>query len=95
MPGEDLEQRRLPRPVAADDAHYLAALDLERDVLQGPDGVVRRLTADRRPLTADGTRHSAEGGIHSIGQSVAQGFVALARADAVEFAQVFDADGNI
>jgi len=38
--GEDLEQRSLPRPVAADDAHDLAALHLEGHILQGPDGLV-------------------------------------------------------
>ena len=35
--GEDLQQRRLPRAVAADDADDLAALDLEGDVAQRPE----------------------------------------------------------
>ncbi len=35
--GEDLEQRALPCPVAADDADHFSALDLERDVFQCPD----------------------------------------------------------
>src|SRR5262249_15528937 len=33
-PGDDLEQRRLARAVAADDAERFAAVDRERDVLQ-------------------------------------------------------------
>lgn len=34
---EDLEQRRLARAVAADDAHALALFDVEGDVLQRPE----------------------------------------------------------
>jgi hypothetical protein len=34
---QDLEQRRLARAVVADDAHGLAALDLERRVAKGPE----------------------------------------------------------
>ena len=39
-PGEDLEQRRLARAVAADDAEHLALLHLERDVPERPDLLV-------------------------------------------------------
>ena len=38
---EDLQQRALARPVAADDADDLALVDLERDVLEGPEDIVR------------------------------------------------------
>ena len=41
-PGQDLEQRRLPRAVATDEAHDLALTDLEGDVLEGPD-LLRRV----------------------------------------------------
>ena len=34
---EDLQQRRLARAVAANDADHLAALHLEGDVAQGPE----------------------------------------------------------
>ena len=37
MRREDLQQRRFARAVAADDAHHLAALDLERHVLERPE----------------------------------------------------------
>src|SRR2546422_8558362 len=43
---EDLEQRALPRSVAADDADDFAVLYFERNVLQGPDGFGFRF-ADR------------------------------------------------
>src|SRR5262249_57420494 len=36
-PREDLQQRRLARAVAADDAENLALLDVERDVPERPD----------------------------------------------------------
>ena len=35
--GEDLQQRGLPRAVAADDPHDLPALDLEGDVAERPE----------------------------------------------------------
>ena len=34
---EDFEERALAGAVAADDAQYLPALDLEADILQGPE----------------------------------------------------------
>ena len=49
--GEDLQQRALPRAVAADDADHLATLDLEGDILQRPEvGVffLPRITRMRR-----------------------------------------------
>jgi hypothetical protein len=43
---EDFQERRFSRAVAADDSYHFAALDFERDVLQGPEfsfgGAVRR-----------------------------------------------------
>ena len=44
--GEDFQQGRFPRPVAADDAEDLALFDLEVDVLERP-GVVGRGIGDR------------------------------------------------
>ena len=35
--GQELQQRALPRPVLADDAHDIPLLDLEVDVPEGPD----------------------------------------------------------
>ena len=37
--GKELQKRRFPRPVLADDAHDLALGHIERNVLQGPDEV--------------------------------------------------------
>ncbi len=34
------QPRGLPRAVAANHAHHLAALDVEGDVFQGPEGIV-------------------------------------------------------
>ena len=44
--GEDLEQRRLPGAVVADDAHRVAAFDLEGRVAQSPD--LLAVAPDRR-----------------------------------------------
>jgi hypothetical protein len=41
-PAEDLQERRLARAVPPEDAHDLAGLDLERDVLERPEGLGRR-----------------------------------------------------
>jgi hypothetical protein len=60
---KDLEQRALPRPVAADDADDLTASDLERDLTQGPDGVVHRLGCRGPP---------AEGRARQVHQVLAQ-----------------------
>jgi len=38
-PCQDLEERGLARAVAANNAHHLAALHFEVDVLQRPEGV--------------------------------------------------------
>ena len=92
--GEDLEQRALAGAVAADDADDLAALDLEGDVAQGPDGVlaVGRLGGGKVGTWEGWQAETLEGGC----EGVAQGVVALLRAaDAVELAQVFDADGDV
>ena len=40
--GEDLQQRAFTSSVAANDAGDLALFDLERDVSQGPKGIVTR-----------------------------------------------------
>src|SRR5437870_6624287 len=45
--GHELEQRRLPRSVRADDAEGLTRLDGERHVLQRLDGDRRRVLAER------------------------------------------------
>jgi len=39
--GEDLEEGALAGAVPADDAEHLTALDLEVDILEGPEGVLR------------------------------------------------------
>ncbi|OQA42175.1 MAG: hypothetical protein BWY52_02294 [Chloroflexi bacterium ADurb.Bin325] len=78
---EDLEQRRLARAVAADDAHHLAAPDLEGDILERPELV-----------GGGGGMPAAE----YAAQRIAQGVVALLeRADAVELGEVFDPDGDV
>ena len=40
-PGEDLEERALAGTISPDDAEDLAALDLEVDVFEGPEGILR------------------------------------------------------
>ena len=63
---QDLEQRALPRPVAADDAENLARLDGEGDVLERPElGVIdlplalplRRRENNRSSLLAQACGH--------------------------------------
>src|SRR3954463_6297227 len=50
-PGEQLQQRRLPRAVLSDDAERLAGLDVEVDVPQRPElARPRQLSAEERLL---------------------------------------------
>src|SRR5438034_6329674 len=60
---DDLEQRRLPRTVAADDAESLTAVDLERDVLQRRQGRLRlelQIALEQRALQRRELRPPAE-----------------------------------
>ena len=54
-PAEDLQERRLAGPVAADDPDDLSRLDLERDVLERPEISARLITMRRssRPCLPD------------------------------------------
>jgi len=45
--GKDLQQGRLAGPVPADNAQHLAAVDLERNILQRPKLVLARPAAER------------------------------------------------
>ena len=54
-PGEDLEQRALARAVRPDDADDLAALDLERDILERPDVIVVARAARHERAVRRGT----------------------------------------
>ena len=71
--GKDLEQRRFAGAVAADDADDLAPLDLEGDVLQRPEPLLRR----QRP---DGGTQATEGRGTGVGDRFAEGPVASSRA---------------
>ena len=50
---EDLEQRRLASPIAANDADDLPALDFEADIVQCPERLVLRLLLARWVLSSD------------------------------------------
>ena len=69
-PGQDLQQRALPRSVAADDSDHLALADFEVDVAQRPEQIVALIgtpTATQEP-----GRSTDQGG-----ERVAQSLVAL------------------
>ena len=68
-PGEDLEEGALAGAVPSDDAENLAALDLEVDVLEGPEGLLRSSEAtqgsDRVPHSVRETlREPLVGPVH-------------------------------
>ena len=70
---QDLQQRALAGPVAADDADHLARLDLEGDVLQRPEvlGIVPELrcrgSAGRRGAAASAVAHGPVAGAGAAG----------------------------
>src|SRR5690606_23497684 len=68
---DDLQERRLARAVAPDDAHDLAAAHVERDVVQGLEiPVIVARTQPQRP---------PEPGQDELPQSMARAFIALVR----------------
>ena len=59
---ENFQQRAFARPVAADDAHDFAVLDIERDIVEGPNGIGRRgrrAAEGDRPILFRGLRRRA------------------------------------
>src|SRR5205807_4634406 len=64
-PRQDLQQRALACSVVADNSQDFARCNLERDVAQGPDGVVDRC----RTLRAQAAQRCG----YRVGQGVAQG----------------------
>src|SRR3990172_2153240 len=85
--GEDFQERTLTRAIAADHPHDLAALDLERDVLQRPEGVVacgRQRVAQPSKWGGDGMRDGVTKGVGKPRST-----------DAVALAQSLDLDGDV
>jgi hypothetical protein len=76
-------------------AHHLAPLHLEGDILQSPDVVIVGTFARLNVRTLEYRADATEGGIHRIGQGIAQGLVALSWADAILFAQILNSDCNV
>jgi len=86
---KDFEQGAFACSIAADDADDLALLNLEGDIAQGPEcGIARGGggIAERQPIPGRG------GG---FADRIAQRAVAFALAEAVFFAQIFDADNGV
>src|SRR5262249_28031420 len=85
-PTKDLEQRRFPGSIAADDSYHLRRLNLETDVPQRPD---------RLRLLAPGLAGTGPGRSECPRDRLAQSPVAVAApvvTQAVYLGQVFDAD---
>ena len=93
-PGQDLQQRALARPVPPDDAHHLAALDLEGYVLQRPDRLFRIIRPIRifvRPLPQPPDRR-----LDPLRQRLPKGLVfRLALPQGIVFRQVLYLDSGI
>ena len=83
--GEDLEDGALAGAVPADDAEDLAALDLEVDVLEGPEGVLRLCGLPEGP----------QGVAHRIGDALREPFVGLIRPDLVFLGEVLHLDDRL
>src|SRR5262249_3611957 len=93
---EDLEERRLAGAVAADDAHHLAALDLERHVLQRPE--LLHLVACERRTSAQQIGGGASKAAGAPGNHVPERRVALRFglvADQVFLAEALGADDDV
>src|SRR5262249_49386886 len=89
-PGQDFEQGRFTRPVAADDANDFPRLDVEADVLEGPEIF---LNAGFAPVAPAPDR-----GADQIGERLAQGAIARRRGPvthAITFAQTSNANGRL
>ena len=88
---QQLEQRRFPGPIPANDADRLPTLNFEGNISKGPEFLARAIGL------GVGLAESHEG-FGLFGQHVPEGFVApalLLVAEQILFAQALDFDGNI
>jgi hypothetical protein len=90
--GEDFEEGGLAGAVAADDAHDFTGLDVEGDVLEGPE-----VFGGGGGFAAGAEAAEGRGG--EVGEGIAEGFVLAVGValvgDAVFLAEVVDADGGL
>src|SRR5208337_858923 len=87
---EDLQQRRLPGPIAPDDPDHLTRLHIETNILQRPESARRGIAVH---LTAEAAAQAVEWCASGTDQRLPYGRVgSRALADAVLLAQVLDAD---
>ncbi len=90
---EDLKQRALTCPIAADDADDFTAFDLERDVFESPDGLVQFGRAGG--LTTQQLACPTEWRYKRIGQRIAQCLVLFQLPNVVLLAEIFYTDCNV
>src|SRR5258708_36180577 len=86
-PAQDLQQRALSRSVPADDAHDVALLDLEGDVLQCPECLA--LPRPAVSTLAKPLQRSAHRVFHHVAEAIARGTL---MANDVALPEVLDAN---
>ncbi len=86
---KDLEERTLPGAVAADDPHDVPRLDVERHVLEGPEGFLGSHASREGFEAPEGVRDESR-------ESFAKrGIALLARTDLVLLTQIFDTNCRV
>ena len=84
-PGEDLEEGALAGAVPADDAEDFAAFDLEVNVLEGPEGVLR----------LRGLPEGPQGVAHGVRETLREPLVGPVYADLVFLGEVLHFDDRL